>query len=232
MPQALIVAHGQPSSPDQAETALAQLAGQVQKYTKGYEIGSATLAAPSALEAALATSPNVEVIYPLFMTKGWFVTQALPKRLGDTPIQILDPFGLDPALPRLAADAVQALANQKGWPLEDLDVVLAAHGSGRSRNPATVTRDFGHALQAQLACKDLVVGFVEEDPSIESAARTAGEHAICLPFFAAQGGHADDDVPNALRSANFQGEHMPVLGALSTVPELIAQSIVKALDLL
>jgi len=229
MPQALIVAHGQPSSPDQAEASLAEFAAQVQTHAKGYSIGSATLAAPNALEAVLEASADLAVIYPLFMTKGWFVTQALPKRLGAAQVQILEPFGLDPSLPTLAAEAIQALAARNGWSVSDLEVVLAAHGSGRSRNPAAVTRDFGHALQARLGCKDLKVGFVEEEPTIEHAAHATDKYAICLPFFAAQGGHADEDVPTALRAANFQGEHMPVLGAFSAVPELIAQSIVKAL---
>lgn len=229
MPQALIVAHGQPSSPDQAETSLAHLAERVQAHAKGYDIGSATLAAPNALEAALEASPDLSVIYPLFMTKGWFVTKALPKRLGTASVQILEPFGLNPSLPALAADAIQTVANQRGWPVADLDVVLAAHGSGRSRNPATVTHEFGHALRAFLGCNEINVGFVEEEPTIEHAARAVGRYAICLPFFAAQGGHADDDVPDALRAAHFQGEHMPVLGAAPAVPELIAKTIVRAL---
>lgn len=53
-PRVLIVAHGQPSDPGPAEAALAGFAGRVAGHLAGWRVGSATLAAPGALAAALA----------------------------------------------------------------------------------------------------------------------------------------------------------------------------------
>ena len=136
MPHALIVAHGQPSDPMPAEEALAAYAAEVDALCNGVNVRSATLAAPGALDERLLELPDTAVIYPLFMAKGWFVTSALPKRLGDRQIRILDPLGVDAELPALVADALREVLTASQWKSEATELVLAAHGSGRSRNPS------------------------------------------------------------------------------------------------
>ncbi|MFC3615267.1 sirohydrochlorin chelatase [Lutimaribacter marinistellae] len=223
MPELLIVAHGQPSDPDPAEAALARFAARVQNETSDLTIRSATLAAPGRLEAAVAALPEKAAIYPLFMAKGWFVTSALPARLNGRAIPVLDPLGVDPDLPDLTADHLRTVIADRNQSPAETPIVLAAHGSGRSRNPARVANDFALALSGKLGAPALRVGFVEEQPSIEEAAQGLDTTAICLPFFALLGGHTIDDVPRALDAAGFTGLRMPVLGELPPVPALIAR---------
>lgn len=225
MPHALIVAHGQPSDPAPAEAALSSFARRVQAATSGVTVHSATLAAPGRFEAALADLPEDAVIYPLFMAKGWFVTSALPKRFGDRPLAVLDPLGVDTALPDLAAASLKDEIAGLGWTPEQTRLVLAAHGSGRSRNPSQVAHRFAAELEQRLPLAGLHVGFVEETPSITDAASGTGETALCLPFFACQGGHALEDVPEALEAAGFQGRTLPVLGELPPIPAHIGQRL-------
>ncbi|MEX0320210.1 MAG: CbiX/SirB N-terminal domain-containing protein [Ruegeria sp.] len=227
MQHALIVSHGQPSDPVPAEAALSRFAQRVQAAASGITVHSATLAAPGRFEAALVDLPDDAVIYPLFMAKGWFVTSALPKRLGDRPLAILDPLGVDTALPDLAAGALVVEMDRLGWAPEQTQLVLAAHGSGRSRNPSQVARDFAADLEQRLPLAGLHVGFVEETPSITDAASGTGEIALCLPFFACQGGHAQEDVPEALEAAGFQGRTLPVLGELPPIPAHIGQHLLE-----
>ena len=52
-----------------------------------------------------------------------------------------------------------------------------------------------------------------------------GPGAVCLPFFAAQGGHVTQDIPAALAEAGFQGRVLPPLGLDPRVPALIAAAI-------
>ena len=133
MPDALIVAHGQPSNPEPAESSLRDFAARVQVHAPGVNIHAATLAAPGALERKMETLSSDTVIYPLFMAKGWFVTKALPDRLQPHTPTILPPLGLDPELPKLAAKTIKETAAAQGWPLGDVEVVLAAHGSWTAR---------------------------------------------------------------------------------------------------
>lgn len=228
MPHALIVAHGQPSDPAPAEATLAAFAAEVDGYCDGLSVWSATLAAPGKLEARLDELPEDIVIYPLFMAKGWFVTSALPKRLGNRKARILDPLGVDPDLPALAAKALRETLLGKGWDAAKTDLVLAAHGSGRSRNPSAVAIEFSNELARFVTFQSIRVGFVEETPSIAEAATGADNQSLCLPFFACTGGHVREDVPQELKRARFNGHVMPVVGDLPPIKRHIAEILSRA----
>ncbi|WP_299894516.1 CbiX/SirB N-terminal domain-containing protein [uncultured Ruegeria sp.] len=230
MSHAIIVAHGQPSDPEPAEAALATFAAKVNALTENVVVHSATLAAPGALEAKLDRVPENPVIYPLFMAKGWFVTSALPKRLGNHPTQILDPLGIDPELPALTAEALRTELYDKHWAAQSTDLVIAAHGSGRSRNPSTVALQFAEKLRGLVAFKSVCVGFVEEQPSISDAANGTGDQALCLPFFACTGGHVQEDVPQELDRAGFSGVLLPVVGELPPIRAQIAKKLTEAFE--
>lgn len=223
MPNAVIVAHGQPSDPIPAEEALQRLAAEIDRITARVSVTSATLAAPGALETMLDGLSGETVVYPLFMAKGWFVTSALPKRIGGRSVRVLDPLGVDPDLPRLVASAIEAQLEQLGWSSSETDLVIAAHGSGRSRNPSTVAMSFAGNLGRRVSMKSIRVGFVEEPPSIRDAAIGTVDTALCLPFFACTGGHVLDDVPTELQRAAFRGHVMPVVGELETIKHHIAR---------
>ena len=99
--RALLLAHGQPSAPAGPEAAMAALARAVARLLPGWQVRGATLAAPGALEAALAAfGPAPVAVYPHFMTDGWFVGTRIPDRLaaaGRHDCPVLAPFGRDPA---------------------------------------------------------------------------------------------------------------------------------------
>lgn len=229
MPHAVIVAHGQPSDPAPAEASLANFAARVDALTPQISVHSATLAAPGALEACLDRLPEDTVIYPLFMARGWFVTSALPKRVGSRKVRILDPLGIDPDLPALAAGALQGAMADRGWVAEDTGLVIAAHGSGRSQNPASVAIGFADAVALLLPFRSIRVGFVEQPPSISEAAFGLGETALCLPFFACTGGHVLEDVPTELAHAAFKGATLPVVGELPAIQRQIAMKLSESL---
>jgi sirohydrochlorin ferrochelatase len=223
--EALIVAHGQPSDPAPAEAEIAALAARVAEFLPGWGVRGATLAMPGALEAALAEAGAPPVVYPLFMSDGWFTSKELRRRLAGAEAKVVQPLGLDPALAMLAASEVAARAEARGWPLAEVTLVIAAHGSGRSENAARATRSFADRLRERLPLAALRVGFVEQSPTIEEAAARAGPRAICLPFFAARGGHVLEDVPQALSRAGFAGDLAEPIGAHPRIPEMIAESI-------
>ncbi|WP_240336785.1 CbiX/SirB N-terminal domain-containing protein [Tropicibacter sp. Alg240-R139] len=223
--QALIVSHGQPSDPAPAEVTLKKLALNIAAHLPDWHIQSATLAADGHLEKALTPLSAGALVYPMFMAKGWFVTSALPERLGDTQVTVVDPLGLEPSLPDLAAQALRTAAETAGWPLAQTTVLLAAHGSGRSRKPAQMAQNFADAIATRLALADIRVGFVEEEPFVDQAATGCGPMSICLPLFACPGFHTTQDVPEALEKASFSGKLLPVLGEAPGIPRLIADRL-------
>ena len=225
-PAALVVSHGQPSEPEVAEVELRQFAARVAQHLPGWHVGAATLAQPGALDAALANAGPAPVVYPLFMTEGWFTGDNLRNRLGKVPqAQVLRPLGVSPELPALAAGLIATEIAQAGWTTGETRLFLAAHGSGRSPNSARDTRAFADALARHIALAEIRVGFVEEPPYLAEAATGLGEQSLCLPFFAAARGHVLDDVPEGLDAAGFAGRRLAPLGLAPLVPALVARAI-------
>ncbi|MFV0515355.1 MAG: sirohydrochlorin chelatase [Jhaorihella sp.] len=218
------MAHGQPSEPAPPEEALARLAGRVADHLPGWLVRSATMAMPGRLEEETANLADGAVIYPFFMAGGWFVTQALPRRLGDRRFRIASPLGLEPGLPDIAARAIRAEEQRRGG-RRDRVLVLAAHGSGRGTAAADAALGFAGRLAPMLADMRIVTGFVEQTPGIAEVAAGAGADALCLPFFAFPGDHVRRDIPHALARAGFAGTLMPVLGMDDGVPGVIAATL-------
>jgi len=226
---AIIVSHGQPSDPDPAEADLLIFAQQVSEALPGWHVGAATLAKPGALDAALAAAGPAPRIYPLFMTEGWFTGEHLRKRLSAAPgAVILRPLGVSPSLPALAADLLRAELVAAGWQESEVRAFIAAHGSGRSTNSARDTNAFAKALAILLPLAEIRVGFVEEAPYLTDAARDLGERSLCLPFFAAEGGHVVDDIPEALDAVGFAGLRLRPIGTAPAIPDLVAREIADA----
>ncbi len=226
--EALIVAHGQPSDPDPAEAETASLAARVGRLLPGVRVRGVTLAMPGALDRALQDAAVPPVIYPLFMSEGWFTTDELPRRLGSRASRVLAPLGVDPGLVGLAGDEIARLAAERGWALDRVVLVLAAHGSGRSETSARAARRFAARLGRRLAPAEIRIGYVEQAPLVRDAARGAGPRAICLPFFAARGDHVTGDIPGALDEAGFAGILADPIGAHPGVPAMIAGRLAEA----
>jgi sirohydrochlorin ferrochelatase len=225
-PAALIVSHGQPSDPAPAAADLARLAAAVAVHLPGWRVGSATLAEADALSCA-TTGPQ-GLIYPMFMAAGWFTRTHLPQRLADVGAggwRVLDPFGTDPRVQALALALVREAGLEAGG-----DLLLAAHGSFRSAAPGDVARQVAGDIGAALGLARAQAAFIDQTPRL-AGATGFGPDALCLPFFAASGGHVIDDLPAALAEAGFQGRVLQPLGLDVRAPALIAASLKAAAGL-
>jgi sirohydrochlorin ferrochelatase len=214
---ALIVAHGQPSDPRPAGAALELLAGKVQALMPGWEVAAATLAEPGAISKAVAGRAG-GVVFPMFMTGGWFTKVQIPAKLAEAGAvgwTVLEPFGCDPSVHDLCLKLLrEAGADQ---------AILAAHGSFKSSVPADIALHVAGRIIAETGV-EVVAGFIDQEPQLASL---SGRRGVCLPFFAAEGGHVSDDIPAALAKAGFQGRILPPVGLDARVPAIIAQAIVR-----
>ena len=183
----------------------------------GWSVRAATLAEPGALALAVA-GQGQGVVFPMFMAGGWFTRVQIPARLADAGAEgwsVLEPFGCDP----MVHDLCVTLAREAGAH----EVLLAAHGSFKSSVPS----DIAHHLAGRIATETgLLVraGFIDQEPRL---ATLTGFGSVCLPFFAAGGGHVSDDIPAALREAGFQGRVLPPVGLDARVPAIIAAALMR-----
>lgn len=222
MEDIILVSHGSPSDPDPQEAFLARVAGTVSKGVPGARVLSATLAAEGALARACAECTR-PLIYPWFMTNGWFVSTNLPRRLaraGCADARILPPLGLEPGLTDCAIAALRGC--------EGKTLILAAHGSPSDPRPRRATYDFAAGLERSGIFAQIRTGFVDEDPTIQAAA-TDAENGVVLPFFAARAGHVLLDMPEALEAAGFTGAVLDPIGTWDSVADLVARSLSAAL---
>jgi sirohydrochlorin ferrochelatase len=156
------------------------------------------------------------------MACGWFTQSQLPDRMAAAGAtrgwRITAPFGCDAAVQDLAlAQAVAADAPE---------VILAAHGSGRSDRPAAIA----HTLAARIAAatgRPARAAFIDQSPRLADLTDLS-PGAVCLPFFALPGGHVTDDLPAALAQASFAGQILPPVGSDPAVPALIARALSAA----
>lgn len=223
--EALIVAHGSPSDPEPQERFMRRIAERVGARC-GARVVGATLAKPGALEAAVS-GMEFPLVFPHFMTDGWFVSTYLQKRLmvaGLAEWKTLTPLGLDALLPRLVERRLSDELAAGSLALGETTLVVAAHGSPSNPRPAEVTFHFSEMLRQSMPFADVRVGFVDETPTLQEAASVEGP-AILLPFFAARAGHVLSDLPEALRAASFGGVVLPPIGTWDEVPFLISHAL-------
>jgi sirohydrochlorin ferrochelatase len=224
MQNALIVSHGQPSDPVAAEAELALVAAQVAEVLPRWQVRSATLSAEGRLSQVIAELGPVGMVFPMFMACGWFTGTHLPKRLaeaGGAGWRTTLPMGCNPAIQGLAMALVQEALVA---PAHETDLILAAHGSGRSDAPSVIAHAVARTIGRALGLRSAMAAFIDQSPRLADTAGF-GANAICLPYFAADGGHVQDDIPQALSDAGFQGRILPPLGADPRIPLLIAQTL-------
>lgn len=217
MRHALIVAHGQPSDPRPAAQALEGLAARVRVLMPGWRVAAATLAEPGAMARAVAGRAG-GVVFPMFMAGGWFTRVQIPGRLaeaGSDGWEVLEPFGCDPAVHDLCVSLVRETGEG--------EVILAAHGSFKSPAPSDIAAHVAGRIASETGAK-VATGFIDQEPRLETLTGRAG---VCLPFFAAEGGHVSDDIPVALAKAGFQGRILPPVGSDARVPAIIAAAITR-----
>lgn len=221
-PKFAIVAHGQPGNPGALQPELEALAAEVSEHLP-QPVAGATLACPR----SLAALDGVKAVYPMFMAGGWFVNSEMPRRLKLSGIEgyaVLSPFGTDASLPVLGAALAEDTARAAGIDPADATLVVVGHGSSKSRASANGTRAFAEALPHGFA--RVATAFIEEAPFLADL-QIEGP-AVCLPFFATNGGHTTEDIPQAWAAIGAPGPIAAPIGTTEGVAALIAKTLSAA----
>lgn len=214
---------------------MAALARRVNRLLQTATVTSATLAKEGSLERACAgCGPGDSIIvYPFFMSSGWFVRRELRRRVLATArceVKFLTPFGLDGRIPDMCVGGAARALVAAGHRPEEATVVLAAHGSRKGHSAARAARSVAARMRWTGTFEEVRTGFVEEHPLIsEAASGLTNRPAVCVPLFATTAGHIIHDVPEQLSAAGFDGLLLPPIGEDPGVPGLIADVILDCL---
>ncbi len=167
------------------------------------------------------------VVYPFFMSDGYFVRIRLPQvlaRAGFTQTVLLAPLGADPRLLDLVEARIRGFVDDDGDATAEPRVLLVAHGSA-SGEPAS--RRGAEAAAAALDARGLGyihLGYIEEPPLVAEAI-AAVDPDIVIGYFASEGTHALDDVATLVAERPRIIHHVAAIGTDPGIPALVAAAV-------
>lgn len=185
--------------------------------------------------AARITSEHIR-LYPLFMSDGYYVRDAIPQRLGlhdgvdsfGHRVVIDDPLGINPQLPDMLLAAALQAAHVAGIPPEAATLLLVAHGSGNSPHSAAAALAIASEIASRQSFGGVETAFLEEAPLFAEAIAACPRPVVVLGLFAGGGLHADDDVRAAIRELNDPQVHLvEQLGGYARIIELIVAELCR-----
>ncbi|MDH3194715.1 MAG: hypothetical protein OEL78_00225 [Hyphomicrobiales bacterium] len=232
-PALLIAAHGDICRAPQ-NAALHALTGTTRARLAGLPVACGVLNGEPALETAFAELAGHRIlVYPVFMSGGYYVENALPERLGlatkgnvaSPDVTILPPLGLDPALPALIAKRVRDAASANLYTADGTSVLVIAHGSVTSSQSRLAAETFADNLRRCLKKGPVLSAYLEEIPFAEEAVAALSARSAVISFFAGEGSHGGRDVPKILAKAG-KG-YISVIGPVGADPK-IADLVVAA----
>ncbi|MEZ5785619.1 MAG: CbiX/SirB N-terminal domain-containing protein [Xanthobacteraceae bacterium] len=229
----LLAAHGE-RRPGAANDGALQLAAALAERAAASAVAVGFLkGSPSIAESVQRLSSYDLLVYPLFLSDGYFTRKLLPRQLEEAgafgrgrATCLLPPLGLDPALADLMLDEAAAAAHHQSWPTFHTNLVLLAHGS--SNNPASrlATEQMAEMLAARAVFARVRVAFLEEPPSLQDAVSRLSEPVVVVGLFAGDGLHGGGDAPRLIaeigRSDVVSAGN---IGGFAALPDIIAETI-------
>lgn len=189
------------------------------------------------LDAAVARLRAAAVgrllIYPFFMSGGYFVRTLVPARVfeawPDAPASYLAPLGLDRGLPALVHRMGVAATAGAGWAIADSRLLIVGHGSAGSRASADATTALASTVARLGGFAEVGLALLEEPPYVADVLAASLRQTTVVGFFSGDGLHARDDVPTAIAAAGRRAVYAGPVGADPEVASLALAAVAAAL---
>ena len=205
----LLAAHGERRT-DADNGVVVRLAKTLADKGVAAEIGFGFIKGSPTVDEAIGglSSPDI-VVYPLFLSDGYFTRVALPRLVEEAKrqdagraIRVLPPLGLEPALVDVIADEATAAAHSRANLPAKMSIVLLAHGSKKDQASRLATEWVAdHIRQRQTFC-DTRIALLEESPSLAEAIEGMSGPIIVVGLFAGEGMHGADDAKRLVAELN------------------------------
>jgi sirohydrochlorin ferrochelatase len=196
----LLAAHGERRA--EADNAgVVRLSRSLAEKGVAVEIGFGFIkGSPTVDEAITALMSQEVLVYPLFLSDGYFTRVALPRLLEQAKqqdatrtINVLPPLGLDPALADVIAYEILAAAHSRGNLPAETSIILLAHGSEKDQASRVATERLADRLRQRQCFCDTRIALLEEAPSLADAIEGMSGPIIVVGLFAGEGMHGVND---------------------------------------
>ena len=217
----LLAAHGERQA-DADNASVVRLARRLADKGVATEIGFGFIkGSPTVEEAIAALLSRDVVVYPLFLSDGYFTRVALPRlveqaKQQDTTriVSILPPLGLEPTLADVIADeTIAATLSRANLPAET-SIVLLAHGSEKDQASRVATERLADRIRQRKCFCDTRIALLEEPPSLADAIEGASRPIIVVGLFAGEGMHGADDAKRLV--AELKRDDVTLIGPAGT----------------
>ena len=204
-PALLIVSHGERGGLRQDRLSR-ELVARLRETGRYRAVEACFISKEPTLKTVMADlSPGPAVVYPVFMSDGYFVMQAIPKMLegeeGRRPIEVATPVGLSPGLPELVARHAEAAAQAVGFFAPDIRLLLVAHGSKSDPASRNAAQCVASALATEHEFAGVELAFLEESPFLDDQIKVVEGPVVVAGLFAGEGLHGGVDLPEAVDRA-------------------------------
>jgi sirohydrochlorin ferrochelatase len=231
----LLTAHGERRT-DADNAGVARLGGSLAAKGVAAEIGFGFIkGSPTVDDAIGAMLSRDVVIYPLFLSDGYFTRVALPRlveqakrRDATRTISILPPLGLEPALADVIADEAVAAAQSRANLPAETSIVLLAHGSKKDEASRMATERLVDRIRQRQCFCDTRIALLEEAPSLADAIEGMGGSIIVVGLFAGEGMHGADDAKRLV--AELRRDDVMLMGPVGTfagIETVIVSSVTR-----
>ena len=217
----LLAAHGERRT-DADNAAVARLARSLADKGVAAEIGFGFTKGSPTVDDAIGTLLSSDiVVYPLFLSDGYFTRVALPRlveqakqRDATRTISILPPLGLEPALADVIANEAAAAAHSRANLPAETSIVLLAHGSKKDQASRMATERLADRLRQRQCFYDTRIALLEEAPSLADAIEGMSGPIIVVGLFAGEGMHGVDDARRLV--AELKRDDVMLIGPVGT----------------
>jgi sirohydrochlorin cobaltochelatase len=187
----------------------------------------------SVLKEAESAGAQRVLIYPFFMSGGYFAGKVLPQRILKAslavPVTLLEPLGLNPALPPLLLRRSLDRAREAALAPENTRLIVAAHGSKFGRASAEAAEQVAEVVRRESPFYETVTAFIEEPPFIADALRSATQPVVVAGLFSGEGLHGHDDLDAAIQRAGAPCVYTRPIGGDPSIPGIIEAAIERML---
>jgi sirohydrochlorin ferrochelatase len=231
----LLAAHGERRT-DADNAGIERLARSLAAQGVAAEIGFGFVKGlPTVDDAIGALLSRHVVVYPLFLSDGYFTRVALPRlveqakqRDATRTIAILPPLGLEPALADVIAEEAVAAAHSRASLPAETSIVLLAHGSKRDQASRTAAERLADCVRQRQCFYDARIALLEEAPSLADAIEGKSGPIIVVGLFAGEGLHGADDAKRLV--AELKRDDVMLMGPVGTfagIETVIVSAVTK-----
>ena len=232
----LLAAHGERRH-GAANGSVTQLAATLRDCAIAQEVAVGFIkGAPTINQSVRSLLASNIVVFPLFLSDGYFTRVRLPQLLREalaadmaSRIRVLAPLGLHPALAGLILDRLVAMARVRGVAPARAGVVLLAHGSRQDPASRTAGEQLAESVRQYSDFRAVRVALLEEAPSLSDVTCDMSGAVLVFGLFAGDGMHGAEDAPRLIGQLGRSDVHFAgTIASLDGIADLVARAVARA----